>query len=314
MMHTATNLLLAVGDSFLHPMGPIAGAQREHLIHVVLLTMIAVGPVFVATPLILWRYRRGNAKAAYRPKWNRNATLEVLMWGVPVVVVVLIGVALWQLTHKLDPYRSLSTDPVRVQVIGLDWKWVFLYPDEGVATVNDLIVPTGRAVSMQLTTDTVMQSFRVSALVGQIYAMPGMITEIHLIAKEDGEMRGMNTQFSGVEFWEQKFDVHAVEPHEFAQTMEQARHSGLSLTPEVYALLAEQGTADQARPALGVSKETPLQFALPEKDLFMRVVGRYHTGKPVGPASQPGSPSYQPDRAALPPAGAPMYMPMSTYE
>jgi len=314
MTHSASILLSVVSDSFLRPMGSIADAQREHLIRVVLLTLIAVGPVFIAAPLILWRYRRGNAQAAYRPKWNSNKLLESLMWGVPMLVITLLGITLWRMTHTLDPYRSLSTDPIRLQVIGLDWKWVFLYPDEGVATVDELIVPTGRAVSMHLTTDTVMQSFRVSALIGQVYAMPGMVTEIHLIAAEDGEMRGMNTQFSGLEFWKQKFEVHAREPNDFAHVMDQARNSGLSLTPEVYALLAEQGTADEARPNLGVSKDTPLRFALPDKDLFMRVVARYHTGKPVNAPSQPGSPSYQPSCAVPPPADAPLYMPMSTHD
>ncbi len=289
------------GDSFLHPLGPIADAERAHLVHVVLLTMIAAGPALLATPLILWRYRRRNTKAKYTPGWESNRILETLMWGVPVLVVLLMGFGIWRFAHQYDPYRQITNDPVRVEVIGLNWKWVFIYPDEGVATVDELIIPTGRSVSMRLTTDTVMQSFRVSALAGQIYAMPGMVTELHLIADRTGETRGMNTQFSGIDFWQQKFVVRAVTPEQFEQTMNETRASGPTLNDKQYALIAEQGTAKNARTALGLAQDAPLRFSLVDAALFDRVLARYHTDAPISHSDQPGSPSYNPATATLPP-------------
>jgi len=149
------SIILAVADSFLQPAGPVAEAQLKHLNTVMLLTLVAIIPPLVATPLILWRYRRGNRKATYRPNWDSNLFLECLMWGVPLLVVGLMGVSLWNITQRLDPYRELGDDPLRIQVVGLDWKWLFIYPDQGVAFVDELTVPENRPVELVLTTDMV---------------------------------------------------------------------------------------------------------------------------------------------------------------
>ena len=296
---------LAVADSFLQPVGPVAEAQLNHLNTVMLLTLIAIIPPLVATPLILWRYRRGNRKAKYRPDWDSNVTLESLMWGVPLLVVILMGVSLWNITQRLDPYRELGEDPLEIQVVGLDWKWLFIYPDQGVALVDELVVPENRAVELVLTTDTVMQSLRISAVVGQIYAMPAMTTKLNFIATGTGEMRGMNTQFTGREFWKQKFLVRSVSGEEFRKRMETARGSDLALTAGTYAVLAAQGTADEAKEPLGIAgREGPIEMTLADPTLFHRVLARYRTGKPVPPESQPGSPAYRPEAAVLPPAPA----------
>ncbi len=298
-------LLIAVAESFLQPSGPVAEAQLDHFNFVFLLTLLAIVPALVAVPLILWRYRRGNPKAKYRPTWDSSPFLEGLMWGIPVLVVTLMGVSLWHMTFRLDPYRELGKDPLEIKVIGLDWKWLFIYPDEGVALVDELIVPEGRAVELSLTTDTVMQSLRISAIVGQIYAMPAMTTKLNFIATKEGESRGMNTQFTGAGFWKQKFLVHSVSEEAYQQRMEKARASDLELNAETYAVLATQGTSEEARKPLGIAgSEGPIEMVLGDPTLFERVLARYHTGEPLTPETQPGSPLYDPSQALLPPASA----------
>ncbi len=300
---TELPLFLAVADSFLHPTGPVAEEQLQHLNFVMLITLIAIIPPLVATPWILWRFRRSKPKGAYRPKWDSNPILESLMWGVPMLVVILMGVSLWNITHRLDPYKELGKDPLRIQVIGLDWKWIFIYPEEGVALVDELIVPKGRAVELELTTDTVMQSLRISAIVGQIYAMPAMTTKLNFIAAEEGEARGMNTQFTGEGFWKQKFPVYSVSEEEYRKRMEKAKQSDLRLTADTYAILAMQGTSEEAKKPLGIADEKgAIEMVLGDPKLFHRVLARYWTGQPMTPQSQPGSPEYDPEKSPLPPA------------
>lgn len=299
-------IYLAVAESFLHPDGPVAEAQLEHLNFVVILTLIAIIPPLLATPWILWKYRRSNKPTGkYRPKWDSNPILEILMWGVPVLVVILMGISLWKITHRLDPYKELGKDPLQIEVIGLDWKWIFIYPDEGVALVDELIVPKQTPVELTLTTDTVMQSLRISAIVGQIYAMPAMTTKLNFIASNEGEARGMNTQFTGEGFWKQKFPVYAVTEEEYKERMAKARQSDLKLTEETYAILAMQGTSDEAKKPLGIEQqEGAIEMILGDPKIFQRVLARYMTGQPMTPESQPGSPAYDPKMSVLPPAPA----------
>ena len=293
---------LAIADSFLQPMGPVAADQLRHLKIVTLLTMIAVVPVMVATPWILWRYRRSKPTGEYRPNWDSNPILERLMWGVPILVVCLMGVSLWKMTFRLDPYKEMGKDPLKIQVIGLDWKWVFIYPDEGVALVDELVVPEGRAVELTLTTDTVMQSLQISAIVGQIYAMPAMTTKLNFIAARQGEAQGMNTQFTGNGFWKQKFSVYSVSKEEYAARMKKAQSSDLSLTADTYAILAMQGTSEEAKKPLAIEGRTgPIEMTLGDKKIFQRVLARYMV-EDMTPESQPGSPSYDPKKSPLPPA------------
>ena len=318
-------LQLAVAENFLQPTGPIARAQLDHLNYVVILTCIAIVPALVALPLILFRYRRKKAGDRYRPNWDSNLGLEVAMWGLPIVVIFLMAISLWSITQRLDPYEELGKDPLEIKVIGLDWKWVFLYPEEKVAFVDELIVPVGRPVELEMTSDTVMQSLRISALVGQIYAMPAMTTKLNFIASDEGEARGMNTQFTGRGMWRQKFLVHSVPPDEYQQRIEEARQSPITLNEQTYAILAQQGTAEEAKTPLGITVlEGPLEtqgtatvvaerdvpvgqgiaMRLPEPKIFQRVLARYKTGVPLTPETQPGSPSYDPAKASLPPLTA----------
>ena len=299
MIDPATNL--AIAESFLQPMGPVAADQLRHLTIVTLLTLIAVVPVMVATPWILWRYRRSKPTGKYRPNWDSNPILELLMWGVPLLVVFLMGVSLWKMTVRRDPYKELGKDPLQIHVIGLDWKWIFIYPDEGVAMVDELVVPEGRAVELTLTTDTVMQSLQISAIVGQIYAMPAMTTKLNFLAAKQGEAQGMNTQFTGNGFWKQKFNVYSVSKDEYAARMKKAQSSDLSLTADTYAILAMQGTSEEAKKPLDIeNRKGAIEMVLGDPKIFQRVLSRY-TVEDMTPQSQPGSPSYDPKKSPLPP-------------
>lgn len=285
--------------TFLEPLGPIAEDQRAHLIRVLAWTSVALLPVFLLTPIILIRYRR-TGRASYRPNWEFNPVLETFIWGVPILIVIVLATQLWKTTHRIDPYNPLPGTPVCVQAVGLDWKWLFLFPDEGIATIGELAVPVGQPVAMELTTDTVMQSFRISALVGQIYAMPGMRTALHFEASEAGETRGENTQYNGDGFPHQRFPVRAISQAEWRDWVATVRSSDLVLTDETYAKIGIQGDLAATRTALGTSTEGPIYFSVPDPDLFGRIIARYHTGAAVAPAQQPGTTVYDPALAALP--------------
>jgi cytochrome o ubiquinol oxidase subunit 2 len=264
--------------------------------------LIAVVPVMVSMPWILWRYRRSKPKGEYRPNWDSNPILERLMWGVPLLVVFLMGVSLTIMTFRRDPYKELGKDPLQIQVIGLDWKWIFIYPNEKVALVDELVVPEGRAVELTLTTDTVMQSLQISAIVGQIYAMPAMTTKLNFLAAKQGEAQGMNTQFTGKDFWKQKFNVYSVSKENYAARMKKAQSSDLSLTADTYAILAMQGTSEEAKKPLAIENRTgPIEMVLGDPKIFQRVLARYMV-EDMTPESQPGSPSYDPKKSPLPPA------------
>lgn len=289
-----TILLIAASpvfsQGFLTPLGPVAEDQRAHLIRVTAVTMIAIVPVLIGVPLILWRYRRGRG-AAYRPGFEFSLPLEITMWGVPTAIIIVLGGWLWQSTHKLDPYRPLGPDPLQVQVIGLNWKWLFLYPDQNVASIGTLVIPEGQPVQLKLTTDTVMQSFMVPALAGQIYAMPGMVTDLNLMANAEGEATGRNTQFNGVGFADQSIAVRAVDDAGWQAWVEGAGNAP-ALDSASYAQLGRRGSASDAASALDLPDS---RMRLSEPDLFHQVVSSYHDGQPIAPDQQPGAPGYQPE-------------------
>lgn len=288
----------AAAETFLTPLGPIAEGQRAHFFLVIGLIALAILPVLIGTPLIFWRYRRSNTRASYTPKWEFNRWLEGAMWTVPTVIIVVMGVIMVGSTTRLDPYRPLPGEPVKVDVVGLDWKWLFVYPDQGVASVGELVLPVGRPVAMRITSDTVMQSFFVPALAGQIYAMPGMRTKLHLQADALGDTRGENTQYNGVGFSGQRFPVRIVDEAAFETWT--SPEDAPSLTDETYATLARRGSVADLRAALALEGEGPVRFRLDGTDLFDRVLDRYHDGDAVTPEEQPGSPAYAAERSLLP--------------
>ncbi len=290
---TAAQPGLASG-SFVDPQGPIAAVQRTHLLRATALILVAVIPVLVLVPLIALRYRRrAQSPAAYRPKWEFSPALETAMWGVPVIIVALLSFYLWKATHRLDPYSAdFGEEPaLLVQVVGLDWKWLFIYPDLGIATVGELGIPTKQQVALTLTTDTVMQSFMVPALAGQIYAMPGMTTQLHLVADAPGQMQGENTQYNGRGFTKQKFQTVAMPPSEFDAWVDRVRQNGIVLDPATYRTLAMRTDRDEVQATLGTAQmpDNALYFRLDDGDLFHSILGRYHNGQPLPRDQQPGT-------------------------
>ncbi|NQX90202.1 MAG: cytochrome ubiquinol oxidase subunit II [Halioglobus sp.] len=285
-----------VNDSFLDPKGPIAAAQKSHLIKVTLLSMIAAGPVFILVPLMLWRYRYRNKNARYTPDWEFSTLLDSVMWGVPLAIIVVLSAQLWHNTKMLDPYRPIQSarPPLEVQVVGMDWKWLFIYPQYGVASVGEMAFPADRPVSMVLTSDTVMQSFLVSSVVGQIYVMPGMQTRLHIKADAPGVFEGENTQFNGIGFAEQKFNAVAMTDRDFDTWVNTLRTAGVSLSASVYRRLAGRSTPAQVRQTLGsqAMPERVTYFKDVPSDLFSSIIARYHTGLPIPLTEQPGGIMY----------------------
>ncbi|WP_444932707.1 cytochrome c oxidase subunit II [Microbulbifer sp. JTAC008] len=280
-------------ETFLMPLGPVAEEQKVHFFWAIALTMVAVLPVFILVPVILFKYRRKKGRGFYAPKWETYGPLEVIMWGVPFLVIIVLSVMLWRATARLDPYKEIQgvVPPVKVQVVGLDWKWLFIYPELDIATVGELVVPVHTPVSMILTSDTVMQSFFISALAGQIYVMPGMTTKLNFIASKTGETEGENTQYTGDGFADQKFVVRVVNDESFETWVQGVRAGGVVLNAENYNRLAQRNTKKQAYKVLGNSKmpENTLYFNLPGTDLFHEIVMRYHSGKPLSIEEQPGT-------------------------
>jgi len=259
---------------FFLPAGPVASQDRHLFLIVVALLMVVALPVFIGLPWILWRFRRGNAASSYRPQWDFSWPFEIAAWGVPIVIVAVLGWFTWNATHRLDPYHSIGKgDPVEVQAIALDWKWLFIYPQQGVASVNRLVLPTGRPVHIDLTSDTVMQSLLIPRLAGQIYAMAGMRTQLNLMASAPGRYNGANTQYNGNGFSRQSFAVNVIDDRAFTHWLADARSAGQPLDAYSYRKLAARSVIDR-----------PMTLAPVAPHLFADVIARYH---PTGPKPTP---------------------------
>ncbi|MDK8265836.1 ubiquinol oxidase subunit II [Pseudomonas oryzihabitans] len=251
---------------FLAPAGLAASGERDLLLWIVGLALVVVLPVILLTPLIVWRYRHGNTRAAYRPRWEFSWLLDVFAWGVPALIVAVLAFLVWTRTHSLDPYRSPTPGeaPLEVQVIGLDWKWLFLYPEQGIATVNELVLPVGRPVQLRLTSDTVMQSLLLPRLGGQIYAMAGMQTQRYLQIPAPGQFEGRNAQYSGEGFQDQHFPIRVLAEADFQAWTRQIGQAREALDCAHYQVLARPGTLEQAA-----------EWRLTQPALFAWVLARY---------------------------------------
>ena len=278
---TVPTRALAEGISFLDPKGPVAATQANHFYDIVLLMLIVILPVMLFTPLVAWRYRYRNRRARYSPKWKFSWPLEALVWGVPFAVVVVLSVWLWQDSSQLDPYKPISGagEPLRVDVIGYDWKWLFVYPDLHVATMGQLAFPAARPLSLHLTSDSVMQAFFVPALGSQIYTMAGMQTKLHLKADAPGQFLGENTQYNGEKFHEQKFHARAMTDRGFGDWLAAVRAKGVAFTPDVYNHIRAKSTVDDVRKAVGgdMPPDTVYFKGVPAH-LFVNVINSYHGG------------------------------------
>jgi len=224
----------------LDPQGPIASAERLILLNATAIMLVVVLPVIVLTLAFAWRYRASNRRAAYRPDWSYSGYIELVTWSIPTMVVLLLGAVAWIGSHQLDPAVSLQSGakPIRIEVVSLDWKWLFIYPDQQVAAVNELEIPTGVPVEFVLTSGSVMNSFFVPQLGSQIYTMPGMTTRLNLLAERAGDYPGLSANFSGDGFSDMRFLVHAVPAAEFNSWLEHTREAGAILDAAAYTRLA----------------------------------------------------------------------------
>ncbi|HEX3982117.1 MAG TPA: COX aromatic rich motif-containing protein [Acidisoma sp.] len=249
---------------FLAPGGPIAGAERHEFIIVGIVLLFVAAPVFLLTPLIAWHYRLANTKSAFRPNWGFSWILEVLIWVPPTLIVIGLSVLLWGNTVRLDPYRRLPAamgKPLDIDVVALDWKWLFIYPAQHIATVDQLVVPAGRPVHFALTSGTVMQSLLMPQLAGQIYAMAGMRTQLNFLVRAPATYWGENTQFNGDGFQNQKFQINAITPGSFADWVGHARADPRRLDDAAYTDLSRQSTLNK-----------PMTFGSIEDGIFQRIL------------------------------------------
>ena len=265
------------GTSFLDPHGIVAAAERRWLFEITGLMMIVVLPVFILVPLFAWRYRRRNKAAAYRPEWGFSWPLEIIVWCVPIAIVGVLAYVIVADESRYDPYDALSSSqpPLKVDVVGLDWKWLFIYPDQHIATVGVLALPQDRPVSFSLTSDATMQSFFIPALGPQIYAMAGMVTRLNLMADRPGALLGENTQFNGMGFQHQSFTVSVMSPQDFATWCGGLAKNGKNLDAAAYSTLSQHGTVAKARSDFGVDQAATLAFANVPDSFFRSIVDKY---------------------------------------
>ena len=233
--------LSACNRGILDPVGPVGAQEKQLLINSTAIMLAIIIPTMIATIAFAWWFRRGNAKAEYRPDWEYSGAIEMVVWAIPAMTVMLLGGIAWIGSHDLDPSRPLpSKSPaLKVDVVSLDWKWLFIYPDFGVATVNQLVIPAGTPVSFRLTSATVWNSFFVPQMGSMIYTMPRMATRLNLQADRPGVYNGLSSHFSGDGFPGMQFQVHALPPGQFATWTQSAHGSAFKLDGPGYAALSK---------------------------------------------------------------------------
>jgi cytochrome o ubiquinol oxidase subunit II len=247
----------------LDPKGPVALAERQILFNATGIMLAIVIPVAIATLGVAFWFRASNERARYRPNFVYSGRIEMLVWSIPLMTVLLVGTVAWIGAYDLDPPKPIAsaTKPLKVQVVSLDWKWLFIYPEQGVASVNHLTIPVGTPVSFELTSSGVMNSFFVPQLAGQIYTMAGMVTRLNLRADHSGTYRGMSANYSGAGFADMYFHVDAVAPDGFAQWAAATRSDGPVLDAQTY--------ADLVRPSKAVA---PFTYRSVANGLFANIL------------------------------------------
>ena len=230
--------LTGCNRGILDPVGPVASAEKQILINSTAIMLAIIIPTMIATVAIAWWFRRGNSKAVYRPDFEYSGAIELVVWAIPVLTIMLLGGIAWIGSHQLEPSRPLKSNvpPLKVDVVSMDWKWLFIYPDQGIATVNQLVVPVGTPVSYRLTSATVWNVFWVPQMGTMIYTMPRMTTRLNLEADRLGSFDGLSGHFSGDGFPGMQFKVHSVPPQQFA-AWAAAAHGGPALDGAGYAQL-----------------------------------------------------------------------------
>jgi len=237
------------------PSGDIAVQQRDLIVISTVLMLLIIIPVIFLIFFFAWKYRQSNTEAKYDPDWHHSTRLEVMIWSAPLVIIIALGAVTWISTHKLDPYRPLDridaatplskdVKPLTVEVVSLDWKWLFFYPELGIATVNELAAPVNTPINFKITSGSVMNSFYIPALAGQIYAMAGMETKLSAVINKTGEFEGMSANYSGAGFSGMHFKFHGLDQAGFDQWVQKAKSEGKALDTTAYMALAKPSIKD----------------------------------------------------------------------
>ncbi|MBK5415710.1 ubiquinol oxidase subunit II [Pseudomonas sp. TH31] len=274
-----TLLLSGCNMTLLDPKGQVGLDERNLIITATLLMLLVVVPVIVMTFLFAWKYRASNQDAVYAPKWSHSTKIEIAVWAVPVLIIIALGYVTYKSTHALDPYRPLDSDvkPITVEVVAMDWKWLFIYPEQGIATVNKLVFPANTPINFKVTSDTVMNSFFIPGLGGQIYAMAGMQTKLHLIANQNAEFDGISANYSGAGFTGMKFKAIATSQADFDAWVSDVKKAPKQLEKAEYEALSKP------------SQNNPVElYASFTPNLFQIILDKYEGMKPGKPMQHEG--------------------------
>ncbi|RYZ12308.1 MAG: ubiquinol oxidase subunit II [Comamonadaceae bacterium] len=258
LLLSAAVLLAGCKAVLMSPSGDVATQQRDLILVSTGLMLLIVLPVIAATLLFAWRYRQANREATYTPDWDHSTQLELLIWAAPLLIVIALGALTWISTHTLDPYRPLDrlepgrpipegVKPLEIEVVALDWKWLFLYPEQGIATLNEVAAPVDRPILFRITASSVMNSFFIPALAGQIYAMPGMETKLNAVINQPGEFEGFSANYSGAGFSGMRFRFHGLAQGDFDQWVQTARKEGSALDRDRYLKLERPSEREPVR-------------------------------------------------------------------
>lgn len=251
-------LLAGCSGVVMNPSGDVAAQQRDLIIISTVLMLLIIVPVIALTFLFAWRYRHSNKEAEYQPDWDHSTQLELVIWAAPLLIIIALGALTWISTHTLDPYRPLQrvaagrpvpadTKPLVVEVVALDWKWLFLYPEQGIALVNEMAAPVDRPIQFKITASTVMNSFYIPALAGQIYAMPGMETKLHAVINKPGEFEGFSANYSGAGFSGMRFKFHGLSGADFDKWVQATKAANSELSRAGYLALERPSERDPVR-------------------------------------------------------------------
>ncbi len=283
--HGAIFCLLSFGLSscsvaVLNPVGPVGAGDASILINATVIMLAIVVPTILLAFWMAWRYRASNPRAEYLPYWSYSGRIEAVVWSIPILTIMFIGGLIWIGSHRLDPFRPLSSSkpPLEVQVVSLDWKWLFIYPKNGIATVNQVVIPTGTPVHFSITSASVFNAFFVPRLGSMIYAMPGMISQLHLQSDESARLRGISAQFSGDGFSDMEFEVRSVPDAEFETWMKSTQATDLPLDRDAYGKLLQQSERVQ-----------PVTYRLADPGLFDAIVQQTI---PPGPGPEAETPQH----------------------
>jgi cytochrome o ubiquinol oxidase subunit 2 len=273
-------LLAGCSGGVLDPAGPVGADGASILIDATVIMLAIVIPTILLAFWMAWHYRASNTRAEYLPYWSYSGRIEAIVWSIPILTIMFIGGVIWIGTYRLDPFRPLDskTPPLEVQVVSLDWKWLFIYPRQGIATVNELVVPAGTPVHFSITSASVFNAFFIPQLGSMIYAMPGMVSQLHLQADNAGQLRGISAQFSGDGFADMDFQVRSVPAGEFGTWATSVGSSAPALDRSAYAVLMRQS-----------QRVPPTTYRAVDPQLFQAIATQKIA---PGPGPEPENPSH----------------------